>query len=102
MSGEVRDIRSVAWPTQDTYTVNPARSGVQGGMSRSLEYAKQGDYDQAIAVFMPEVLISDQARHVGPNFLGLIMLRDARGNYAKFEQALRAFRIGEPSSPSSE
>ena len=60
-------------------------------VSRSMEYAKSGDYDQGISSFLSDVRKSECTKCIKKNFITLIILEGSKSNKEKFEEALRGF-----------
>ena len=60
-------------------------------VSRSMEYAKRGDYHQAISSFLSDVGKSECTKCIKENFITLIILEGSKSSEEKFEEALRGF-----------
>jgi len=60
-------------------------------VSRSMEYAKSGDYSQAISSFLSDVRKSECTECIKKNFNTLIILQNSKSSEEKFEKALRGF-----------
>ena len=58
---------------------------------RSMEYAKRGDYHQAISSFLSDVRKSECTKCIKKNFITLIILEESKSSEEKFEEALRGF-----------